>query len=292
LVSTAEAEASGQVMPKQANAYALYEPADRAMLRRWGASAAAVLAAHAAVITLGMSWQRPVPEPGVSQPAIMVDLAPVTSAPQSMPADIAPGPTMQEADASPPEPAKQELVEEQIAPTPPQQKPEVAAPPEQKLPPTPVKPEPAKIVPEQKPTPVKPKTVRPDAKKPVDATPAPRTSAPPRAERQAPLASAMSAGAAASAMASYNQRVRAHLMRFHRYPAGGNGQRSAVTVAFTVNRSGGVVSSRVGGSTGVAAFDAHAAAIARQAQPFPPIPAEIPNGSVSFTIPLRFDPGR
>ena len=276
----------------QANVYALYETPDQTALRRWGASAAAILALHAAVIISGMNLQRPIPDPGVSMPAIMIDLAPVTSAPQTMQADIAPGPTMQEADASPPEPARQQLVEEQIAPTPPQEKPEVVAPPEQNLPPTPDKPEPAKVVPEQKPTPVKPKVVRPDAKKPVDAPPAPRTSAPPRAERQAPLASAMSAGAAASAMASYNQRVRAHIMRFHRYPAGGNGQRSSVTVAFTVNRSGSVVSSRVAGSTGVAAFDAHAASIARAAAPFPPIPAEIPNGSISFSIPLRFEPGR
>jgi len=274
------------------NAYALHEAPDQATLRRWGVCAAAILAAHAAVIALGINWQRAIPDPGVSMPAIMVDLAPVTSAPQPMPTDIAPGPIMQEADASPPEPARQQLVEEQIAPTPPQEKPDVVAPPEQKLPPTPPKPEPAKIVPEQKPTPVKPKAVRPDAKKPVEAPPAPRSSAPPRAERQAPLASAMSSGAAASAMASYNQRVRAHIMRFHRYPAGGNGQRSSVTVAFTVNRSGSVVSSRVGGSTGVAAFDSHAASIARAAAPFPPIPAEIPNGSISFSIPLRFDPGR
>jgi periplasmic protein TonB len=274
------------------NAFALHEVPDQAVLGRWGVSAAAILAAHAAVIVLGMSWQRLVPEPGVSLPAIMVDLAPVTSAPQSMPIDIAPGPTMREADASPPEPARRELVEEQIAPTPPQEKPEVVAPPEQKLPPTPDKPEPTKVVPDQKPTPVKPKVVRPDAKKPLDATPAPRTTAPPRAERQAPLASAISSGATASAIASYNQRVRAHLMGFHRYPAGGNGQHSTVTVAFTVNRSGSVVSSRVAGSTGVAAFDAHAAAIARRAQPFPPIPAEIPQSSISFTIPLRFDPGR
>ena len=147
------------------------------------------------MIALGISWQRAVPAPGVSLPAIMVDMAPDTSAPQTMPIDIAPGPVMQQADASPPEPAKQEAVEEQIAPTPPQEKPEVVAPPEQKLQPTPDKPEPAKVVPEQKPTPVKPKAVRPEAKRPVEAPPAPRTSAPPRAERQAPLASAMSSGA-------------------------------------------------------------------------------------------------
>jgi len=274
------------------NAYALYEAPEHAALRRWGASAAAILASHAMVIALGMSWQRPVPEPGARLPAIMVDLAPMTSAPQSMPVDIAPGPLLREADASPPEPAKQEQVEEQIAPTPPQEKPDAVAPPEQKPQPAPDKSEPSKVAPELKPAPVKPRVVRPDAKRPVDAPPAPRTSAPPRAERQAPLASAMSAGATASAVASYNQRVRAHLMRLHRYPQGGNGQRSSITVTFTVNRSGNVVSSRVAGSTGVAAFDAHAAAIVRQAQPFPPIPAEIPYASMSFTIPLRFDPGR
>ena len=38
--------------------------------------------------------------------------------------------------------------EEQIAPTPPQEKPEVVAPPEQKVELTPAKPEPAKVVPE------------------------------------------------------------------------------------------------------------------------------------------------
>jgi periplasmic protein TonB len=281
LVSTVEAEPM--------NAYALHEAPEHAALRRWGACAAAVVAAHAAMIALGVNWQRPVPEPGVNLAAIMVDLAPETSAPESMPADMTPGPLMQQADASPPEPAKQEQVEEQIAPTPPQEKPEVAAPPEQKLPPTPDKPDPSKVVPEQKPTPVKPKAVRPDAKKPVEAPPAPRTSAPPRAERQAPLASAMSTGASASAMAAYRQRVRAHLMRFHSYPSG-NSQRGVATLAFTLDRSGRVTASRLAGSSGVAAFDAKAMATLRQAQPFPPFPAEISYASMPVTISLNFFP--
>ena len=151
---------------------------------------------------------------------------------------------MQEADASPPEPVQQQAVEETIAPTPPQEKPEVVAPPEQKLEPTPAKPEPAKIVPVEKPAPEKPKVVRPEAKKPSEAPPAPRTSAPPRAEREAPAASAMSAGAIASLVATYNQRVRAHLMRLHSYPSGGNGQRGLVRVSFTIGRNGQVTSSR------------------------------------------------
>ena len=271
-----------------ANAFALHEPLRERETARWSLSAALIVALHLAAALLAMSFLKSQPEQGVSQPAIMVDMAPITSAPRSMQDDVAPGPVMQEADASPPEPVQRQAVDETIAPTPPQEKPDVVAPPEQKLEPTPAKPEPAKIVPVEKPAPSKPKVVRREAKKPSDATPAPRTSAPPRAEREAPMASAMSAGAAASAIASYNQRVRAHLMRFHSYPSGGGGQRGVARLSFTVSRSGQVTSSRLGGSSGVAAFDAQAMAMVRQASPFPPIPDEIKNGAMSFTIPVEF----
>ncbi|WP_440642847.1 energy transducer TonB family protein [Bradyrhizobium sp. PUT101] len=57
---------------------------------------------------------------------------------------------------------------------------------------------------------------------------------------------------------------------------------------FTLSRSGQVTSSRLGGSSGVAAFDAQAMAMIRQASPFPPFPDEIKTGSMSFTIPVEF----
>lgn len=270
-----------------ANAFALYEPLEERDVVRWSASAVTIVVLHAVIVAYALTWLTREREEGVTMPAIMVDMSPVTSAPQTTPLDIAPGPVMQQADASPPEPVQQQLVEETIAPTPPQEKPEVVAPPEQKLELTPVKPELTKIVPVEKPLPDKPKVVRRDAKKPSDAPPAPRTSAPPRAEREAPMASAMSAGASASVIASYNQRVRAHLMRFHQYPSGGGGQRGVARLSFTLSRSGNVTSSRVG-SSGVAAFDAQAMAMVRQAQPFPPFPPEISNGSMSFSIPVEF----
>lgn len=271
-----------------ANAFALHEPLGEREGARWGASAVVIVALHIATALLAVSWLRSQPEQGVSLPAIMVDMSPVTSAPQSTQTDIAPGPVMQEADASPPEPVQQQAVEETIAPTPPQEKPDVVAAPEQNLEPTPSRPEPAKIVPVEKLTAVKPKAVRREAKKPSEATPAPRTSAPPRAEREAPMASAMSAGAVASVIASYNQRVRAHLMRFHQYPSGGGGARGVARLSFTLSRSGQVTSSRIGGSSGVAAFDAQAMSMIRQASPFPPIPEEIRNGAMSFSIPVEF----
>lgn len=271
-----------------ANAFALHEPLREHEAARWGVSAAVIVALHIAAALVAMNWLRSQPEQGVSLPAIMIDMAPVTSAPQSTPLDIAPGPVMEQADASPPEPVQQQVVEEMLPPTPPQERPDVVAPPEQKLEPVPPKLEPAKIVPVEKPVPVKPRVVRPDARKPSDAPPAPRTSAPPRAERQAPLASAVNAGSVASTIASYNQRVRAHLMRFHSYPSGGNGARGVARLSFTVNRSGQVTSSRLGGSSGVAAFDAQAMSMVRRASPFPPIPDDIKNGAMSFTIPVEF----
>ena len=272
------------------NAFALHDVSDQAAVRRWGVSAMAIVAAHAALIALAMNWYTQRPEPGVAMPAIMVDMAPVSSSPEAAPMDMTPGPMMQQADASPPEPAAAEAVQEQIAPTPPQEKPEVVAPPEQKQQPTPPKPEPAQIVPDQKPAPVKPKVVRPDAKKPSEATPAPRTSAPPRAERQAPAASAMSAGASASAMAAYSQRVRAHLMRFHQYPSSGQWSARHRRLSFTLSRSGQVQSSRLGGSSGIPAFDSLAMALVRQAAPFPAFPPEITYGSMPFNIPVEFKP--
>ena len=272
------------------NAFALHDVSDQSAIGRWGISAIAIVTAHAALIALAMNWYTERPEPGVAIPAIMVDLAPITSSPEAAQMDIASGPEMQQADASPPEPAVVEPVQEQIAPTPPQEKPDVVAPPEQKLEPTPQKPEPAQIVPDRKPVPVKPKVIRPDARKPLEATPAPRTSAPPRAERQAPAASSMSSGAAASAMAAYSQRVRAHLMRFHQYPSSGNGQRGVARLVFTLSRSGQVQSSRLGGSSGVPAFDAQAMAMLRQAGSFPAFPPEIAYGSMPFNVPVEFRP--
>jgi protein TonB len=269
------------------NAFALHDASDQTVLRRWGASATAILAAHAALITIGMNWTRPQPEPGVTLPAIMVDMSPVSAAPQSTPLERAPDQLMDQADASPPEPVKQqEVVEEQIAPTPPQENPEVVASPEQKVE---IKPatEPAKPVPDAKQTPVKPKVVRPEAKKPNDAPPAPRTTAPPRVERQAQAASAASAGATASVVATYNQRVRAHLMRFQRYPAGTN-KPGVAKLSFSISRSGQVLGSRLAGSSGVAALDAEAVAMVRRASPFPAFPPEITQGSMGFNIPVGF----
>ena len=273
------------------NALALHDVNDSVWLRRWTLSAVAIVAVHAALLTLGFYWYTQRPPPGVSLPVIMVDLAPVSSSPQPTPMDMAPGPVMQAADASPPpEGAQQDIVEEQIAPTPPQEKPEVLAPPEQKVQPPPPKPVPARIVPDQKPAPVKPKVVRVEAKKPTEALPAPRTTAAPRTERQAPAASTASAGASAAAVASYNQLVAAHLQRFKQYPLGAKaaGQQGVSRLTFTLGRGGQVLANRLGGSSGHAALDAETMAMVHRAQPFPSFPSDMKQGSMSFSVPVSF----
>lgn len=274
------------------NAFVLHDTSDATGALRWGTSATVIVAAHAALIALGMAWYTQRPPPGVSIPTIMVDMAPATASPEPTPMDIAPGPEMQEADASPPaETAKPETMQEQLEATPPQLKPEVEAPPEQKPEPTPPNPEPARIVPEPaKPVPAKPKPVRTDARKPTEATPAPRTTAAPRAERKAPAASAISAGASAAAVASYNQRVAAHLQRFKRYPPASKaaGQQGTSRLSFSIGRGGQVLSSRLSRSSGHAALDAETLAMVRRAQPFPAFPAEMKQASMSFSVPIQF----
>jgi protein TonB len=279
------------------NAFVLHEFDDSAAMARWSGSAAIIVALHAALIALGVAWYTRSPPSGVALPTIMVDLAPASapSSPSVQPLDLPPGPEMREADPppSPPEPQKQEAIQEQLAPTPPQENPIVEAPPEQKVEPSPPKPEPAKIVPDlPKPASAKPKPVHTEAKKPADAPPAPRTSAAPKAERQASLtsSSAPAGAASAAALASYNQLVAAHLQRFKQYPSGARaaGEQGTSRLSFTLGRSGQVLGSRLAGSSGHPALDGETLAMIRRAQPFPPMPPELKQASMSFSVPVQF----
>jgi protein TonB len=279
------------------NAFVLHEFDDRAAMARWSGSAAIIIVIHATLIALGVAWYTRSPPPGVALPTIMIDLAPASapSSPSVQPLDLPPGPEMREADPPPPppEPPKQEAIQEQLAPTPPQENPVVEAPPEQKAEPPPPKPEPAKIVPDQpKPVVVKPKPVRSEVKKPADAPPAPRTSAAPKAERQASLTSSSApAGATSSAaLASYNQLVAAHLQRFKQYPSSAKaaGEQGTSRLSFTLGRSGQVLGSRLAGSSGHPSLDGETLAMVRRAQPFPPMPPELKQAPMSFSIPVQF----
>jgi protein TonB len=279
------------------NAFVLRDIDDRAGMARWSASAAIMVAVHAALIALGVAWYTHSPPSGAALPTIMIDLAPPSapSAPSTQSLDLPPGPEAREADPPPPppEPAKQEAIQEQLTPAPSQDKPIVEAPPEQKVQPLPPKREPAQIVPDQpKPVAVKPKPVRTEVKKPTEASSPPRTSAAPKAERQASLTSSSAAAGASSpaALAFYNQLVAAHLQRFKQYPSASRaaGEQGTSRLSFTLSRSGQVLGSRLAGSSGHPALDGETLAMIRRAQPFPPMPPELKQASMSFSIPVQF----
>lgn len=244
------------------NTLVLHGPPDQADVRRWALSAVLVVAVHVGAIAAGIGWYTPPDVLGTASDPIMLDLesAPATPEPQQL--DLAPGPQMQEAEPPPPEPEKpQEVVEDQVPPTPVQEKAEVVAPPEKKEKPKPI----------DKP---KPKPIdRP--KKPTEA-PAPRTTATPQASQ--------------AARVNYNGLLSAHLQRYKQYPSGAKaaGEQGVAMLSFTVSRNGQVLNARLAKSSGSSALDGETMSMIRRAQPLPSFPAEMTQSSASFTVPVRF----
>ncbi len=76
-----------------------------------------------------------------------------------------------------------------------------------------------------------------------------------------------------------------------RYPPLGRGVQGVVSLAFSINRHGNVVSSRIIKSSGSALLDAEALDPIKRAAPLPPPPAEIADSELSFVVPIRFAAG-
>ena len=58
--------------------------------------------------------------------------------------------------------------------------------------------------------------------------------------------------------------------------------------AFSIDRHGDLVSSRIVKSSGSALLDAEALDLIKRAAPLPPPPAEIADSELSFVVPIRF----
>lgn len=80
----------------------------------------------------------------------------------------------------------------------------------------------------------------------------------------------------------------AHLNRHKRFPQGASGT-GFTMVAFTIDRSGRVLSSRLTRSSGDAALDAEAVSLPRRASPVPAPPPNVGGGSVTLAVPIRFN---
>ena len=63
-----------------------------------------------------------------------------------------------------------------------------------------------------------------------------------------------------------------------------------VQVAFTVDRSGHVLSHEIEKSSGRPDLDAEASAMIERAQPLPPFPASMTQSEINLTVPISFEP--
>jgi periplasmic protein TonB len=83
----------------------------------------------------------------------------------------------------------------------------------------------------------------------------------------------------------------AHLGRFKRYPATARsrGEQGTATVAFTIDRDGRLLSSRIVQSSGSSLLDEETLALLARAQPVPKPPITAPDSALSLVVPLRFD---
>ena len=246
--------------------------------KRWGLSAAIVVAAHFGLMASYLLLPSSQPPGAPLAPAVIVDLAPLAVAPSS-PVDLAPGPEMVESQPlpEPPPPAPQVV----------QPMPKIEAPAEVTLP-LPEPPKPVEQKPVEKPESKKPEPVRVERK-----PPAPRTAASPKSEyRTAPVPRAPSPGSAAShaAMASWRDLVVARLQQSKRYPSGAesNREQGVVTLSFSVDRHGRVLSRSIVRGSGHSSLDQEVLAMIQRAQPLPAFPPAMTQPSIHLTVPIRF----
>ncbi|HEX3483554.1 MAG TPA: energy transducer TonB [Micropepsaceae bacterium] len=106
----------------------------------------------------------------------------------------------------------------------------------------------------------------------------------------APAPSVPKPALSASDQAAFAARLFAHLNRFKRYPetAKLRHQEGVVSLRFTMDRTGRVLTFDIAKSSGSAALDAEAHELIQRAQPLPPLPAEFGRDSLDLVVPVEF----
>lgn len=253
---------------------------DRSELLRWAFSGVAVVFLHGAVAAAMIGWA----DEELSEPAaaMVVELAPFPLALPASASELPPGPEQVEAEASPQTPVtevKEEVEERPETAQSREAQPELAPAvnPEVALDTSPPKPEQKVEIPQE------------------NQLPAPETTAPPQMPRSQPadVAAAQVQGPPvidrSTAIPTWRSAVAALLERNKRFPADGRNDRGIAQVAFSIDRRGHVMSSRVVTTSGSIALDRAALDMVKRAQPFPPPPAALPGAEISLTVPVRFN---
>ena len=230
---------------------------------RWAGCFALALLFHAAGAAALLARWTDAADAIVSAPVILVDLAPVAAAPQTLPTELPPGPQQTEARSEPapakPAPNEQKFdrtVETPVALTPPPESP-------------------------------KEKKLKPERR-------ASLTSAPSPAEQRANRAAAPMPGAGArdaDALPNWKSLLVAQLERNKRFPAEAQarGDHGVAQLAFSIDRRGSVHNARIVRSSGSALLDRETLALVQRAQPLPPPPPEISGAQIAIVVPIRYN---
>lgn len=261
---------------------------------RWSLAGLCIVALHGGIVYAALNWPRE-PVPASELPAaVMIELAPVPVAPESPPQEVALGPQMEMSQAATPSEPEARPVEQE------EPEPEVRAEIKIETPPLPEKQKAEVVLAQPAPPPPKrqkkPNERRPDKPKKAEKKPqqrstrnAPATAAPQaaNARRAATNAAPMAGMSSSVSPANWRSMIMALFNRNKRFPPGGG--RGTATVAFTIDRSGRVLSARLARSSGDTALDQEAVALARRVSPVPAPPADIgQGGSILLTVPVRF----
>ena len=263
---------------------------------RWAAAFAVAAALH---LGLGagalLRWTPPPATPAPEAAAVMIDFAPLPTAPASEASDAAPAVETAVAAAETAEPLDPDDLPTEPPPD------AVAVPPEK-----PVAAETAVLTAEPAPVdavvaaapPERPVREEATARRPeprlkpqrARPAPAPATTAAPKVDApKADRVAASSPGvASAVAPADWRNRVLAQINRHKRYPLPARSRREegVAYVRITIDRTGAVQTAELARGTGHADLDREAVAVARRASPLPPPPPEI--RSLKILAPVSF----
>jgi protein TonB len=240
---------------------------DRRELYRWVISAAIVLLAHGSFAAALVQWHEPIDTADPSG-AIVINLAPMPVAPAEVPTEIPPGPEQIEAQAAPEKPVEEvEEVQPELAPA---VNPEVAM---------------AQVPPKQEPLPPQ------ESQPPAPATTAPQVLQAAVAALAAAPVQSVPTVSNSNAIPSWKRQVVIMLERNKRYPAAArsHNEQGVAHMAFTLDREGHVIASRIIKSSGSSALDHESLELLQRAQPFPPAPPELAGNQISLTVPIRFN---
>lgn len=240
---------------------------NRKARRRWLLSFAFVVVFHVSAGATAMFWRPASPLLAEPTAAIMVDLAPVPTAPPEPITERPPGPEQEESllqEESEPEPEPDPLPDPPIV-------------------------EKADAVIERPPESVEELEQPQEEQIAQEMTAPPAIEAPPDDVAAAPIEGRPSLSQSTTRI-TWQSALLGRLERFKRYPseAQRKAQEGVVYVRMTLDRQGNVLTRSIETSSGVQSLDAEALALIDRAQPLPPPPPEIKGDTIELVVPIEF----